>query len=89
MNNEAFKQNLADVARSHMDSVFGLAVCCNSVSAKLWCRRIGVHRRRSYDVDNAMVQRHLDAVGVTLRCHPERQANAFSSSGIITTVFQE
>ena len=71
MNNEICKQNLVDVARGHVDRVFGLAICDNPISAKFWCHRTGVSRRRSSDVDNAMVQRHLGAVGVTLRCHPE------------------
>ncbi len=31
----------------------------------------------------------LGAVGVTLRCHPECQANAFSSSGINTNGISE
>ena len=74
MKNEAFKQNLVDVARGYMDSLFCLGVCGNSISTKLWFCRIAIAHRRSSDVDDATVQRHLKqsrcAVGVTLRCHP-------------------
>ena len=59
MNNEAVKQNLADVARGYVANLFCLAVRSDSVSAKLRCCRTGVYRRRNYDVDNAHVQRDL------------------------------
>jgi len=72
---EALKQNLGDVARGYVGSLLCLAVCGNSVSAKLWCCRGGVSRRHSSDVDDAAIYRHLErsigAVGVTLRFHPE------------------
>ena len=55
MSNEAVKQNLADVARGYLGSLFCLAVCGDPVSAKLRCCRTGVYRRRGSDVDNAMV----------------------------------
>ncbi len=59
MNNEAVKQDIADVARGYVGSLFCLAVCGDPVSAKLRCCRTGVYRRRGSDVDNAHVQRHL------------------------------
>jgi len=75
MKNEAFKQNLVDVARSYVDSLFHLGICGNSISAKLRFCRIAISHRRSSDVDDASIQRQLKrsrcAVGVTLRCHPE------------------
>jgi hypothetical protein len=75
MNNEAVKQNLAHVARNHVDSLFHLGVCGNSISSKLRFYRITIAHRHSSDVDNAHVQRQLKrsrcAVRVTLRCHPE------------------
>jgi hypothetical protein len=55
MNNEAFKQNLAHVARGYVGSLFHLGVCCNSVSSKLRFCRIAIIDRRSPDVDNAAV----------------------------------
>jgi hypothetical protein len=74
MNNEAFKQNLAYVARGYVDSLFHLGVCGNSVSSKLRFCRIAIIDRRSSGLDNAAVQRELKrfrcAVGVTLRFHP-------------------
>ena len=74
MKNEAFKQNLVDVARGYVDSLFHLGICGNSISAKLRFCRIAINHRHSSDVDDASVQRHLKrsrcAVGVTLRCHP-------------------
>jgi hypothetical protein len=93
MKNEAVKQDIAYVARDYVGSLFCLAVCGDPVSAKLRLCRTGIYRRRGSDVDHAQVQRHLKysvgAVRVTLRCHPKRQANAFSSSGIITNVISE
>ena len=75
MNNEAVKQDIADVARGYVGNLFCLAVCGDPVSAKLLCCRTGVYRRHGSDVDNAPVQRHLKyslgAVRVTLRCHPK------------------
>ena len=55
MNNEAVKQDIADVARSYVGNLFCLAICGDPVSAKLRCCRTGVYRRRGSDVDNAMV----------------------------------
>jgi len=90
MNDESYKQDSVDVARGYVDSLFYLGICGNSISAKLRFCRIAISHRRSSDVDDASVQRQLKgsrcAVRVTLRCHPMRQANAFSSSGIIITV---
>ena len=75
MKDEAFKQNLVDVARGYVDSLFHLGVCGNSISSKLWFCRTSISHRRSSDVDNARVQRELKrcrcAVGVTLKFHPE------------------
>ena len=59
MKNEAFKQNLDDVARGYVDSLFHLGVCGNSISAKLRFCRATISHRRSSDVDNASVQRQL------------------------------
>lgn len=55
MNNEAVKQDIPDVARDYVGSLFCLAVCGDPVSAKLRSCRTGVYRRRGSDVDNAMV----------------------------------
>jgi hypothetical protein len=57
MKNEAFKQNLVDVARGYVDSLFHLGICGNSISAKLRFCRIAISHRRSSDVDDASVQR--------------------------------
>jgi hypothetical protein len=75
MNNEAFKQNLAYLARGYVGSLFHLGVCSNSVSSKLRFCGTAIIDRRSSDVDDARVQRELKrsrcAVGVTLKFHPE------------------
>ena len=75
MDNEAFKQNLAHVARNYVDSLFHLDICSNPISSKLRFCRIAIINRHSSDVDNAAVQRQLKrcrcAVGVTLKFHPE------------------
>ena len=55
MNNEAVKQDIADVAHGYVGSLFCLAVCGDTVSVKLRCCRTGVYRRRGSDVDNVMV----------------------------------
>jgi hypothetical protein len=55
MKNEAFKQNLVDVARGYVDSLFHLGICGNSISSKLRFCRIAIIDRRSPDVDNATV----------------------------------
>ena len=89
MNNEALKQNHAYVARGYVDGLFCLGCCSNQFSPKLrfcWTAVLGGH---SFCVDDESIQKHLKhnwkgAVGVTLRCHPKRQANAFSSSGTNT-----
>ena len=59
MKNEAFKQNLADVARGYVDSLFCLGSCGDSISAKLRFCRTAVSHRHSSDVDNAAISRHL------------------------------
>ena len=55
MKNEAFKQNLVDVARGYVDSLFCLDICGDSISAKLRFCRIAISHRHSSDVDNAAV----------------------------------
>mgnify|MGYP001379729548 CR=1 FL=1 len=64
MKNEAFKQNLVDVARGYVDSLFYLGICGNSISAKLRFCRIAISHRCSSDVDDASVQRQLKEVDV-------------------------
>ena len=59
MKNEAFKQNLVDVARGYVDSLFHLGICGNSISAKLRFCWTAISHRRSSDVDDATIQRHL------------------------------
>jgi hypothetical protein len=59
MKNEAFKQNLVDVARGYVDSVYRMGVCGNSVSVKLRFCRIAIIDRHSSDVDNDTIQTHL------------------------------
>jgi hypothetical protein len=59
MNNEALKQNFADVARCYVGGLLGLGVCCNTISAELRLCRTAVSHRHCSDVDDAMVQRHL------------------------------
>jgi len=55
MKNEAFEQNLADVARGYVDSLFCLGSCGDSISAKLRCCWIAVSNRHSSDVDDAAI----------------------------------
>lgn len=55
MNNEAFKQNLASVARNYVVSLFHLDICGNSVSSKLRFCRIAIIDWHSSDVDDARV----------------------------------
>jgi hypothetical protein len=55
MNNEAFKQNLACVAHSHVGGVFWLDICCDSVSSELWFCRLAIVDWHSSDVDNTVV----------------------------------
>ena len=59
MNNEAVKQDIADVARGYVDSLFCLGSCGDSFSVKLRFCRVAVSRRRSSDVDDATIQKHL------------------------------
>jgi len=55
MKNEAFKQNLAYVARNYVGSLFHLGICSNPISSKLRFCRIAIIDRRSSDVDDAAV----------------------------------
>jgi hypothetical protein len=55
MNNEAFKQNLAHVARNYVGSLFHLDICSDPISSKLRFCRIAIIDRRSSNVDNAAV----------------------------------
>jgi len=64
MKNEAFKQNLVDVARGYVDSLFHLGICGNSISSKLRFCRIAIAYRRSSYVDDASVQRQLKEADV-------------------------
>jgi len=59
MKNEAFKQNLVDVASGYVDNLFHLDICGNSISAKLRFCRLAIPHRRNSDVDDASVQRQL------------------------------
>ena len=59
MKNEAFNQNLVDVARSYVGSLFHLGICGNSISSKLRFCWIAISHRSSSDVDDATIQRHL------------------------------
>ena len=59
MKNEAFKQNLVDVARGYVDSLFHMGVCGNSVSVELRFCRTAITDRHSSDVDNDTIQTHL------------------------------
>jgi hypothetical protein len=59
MKNEAFKQNLVDVARGYVDSVFHMGVCGNAVSVKLRFCRTAIIDGHSSDVDNDTIQTHL------------------------------
>ena len=54
-----YNRNLSDVARGYVDSLFCLGSCGDSISVKLRFCRAAVSRRRSSDVDDAAVQRHL------------------------------
>jgi len=64
MDNEAFKQNLAYLARNYVGSLFHLGICGNSVSSKLRFCGIAIIDRRSSDVDNAPIQRELKRCSV-------------------------
>ena len=59
MSNEAFKQNLGDVAHGYVDSLFCLGICRDSVSAKLRFCWIAITHRHSFDVDDDTIQKHL------------------------------
>ena len=59
MKNEAFKQNLGDVAHGYVDSLFCLGSCGDSISVKLRFCWAAVSRRRSSDVDDATIPRNL------------------------------
>ena len=59
MRDEAYKQDYVDVARGYVDSLFHLGICGNSISAKLRFCRTAISHRRSSDVDDATIQRHL------------------------------
>ena len=59
MSNEAFKQNLGDVAHGYVGSLFCLGICRDSVSAKLRFCWIAITHRHSFDVDDATIQKHL------------------------------
>ena len=59
MRDEGYKQDSVGVARGYVDSFFHLGICGNSISAKLWFCRIAIPHRRSSDVDDATIQRHL------------------------------
>jgi hypothetical protein len=64
MKNEAFKQNLVDVARGYVDSLFHLGICGNSISAKLRFCRTAIIDRHISDVDDVSVQRQLKEFNV-------------------------
>ena len=55
MKNEAFKQNLADVARGYVDSLFCLDICGEPISSELRFCRTTVSHGRSSDVDDAAI----------------------------------
>ncbi len=59
MRDESYKQDYVDVARGYVDYLFHLGICGNSISAKLRFCRIAISHRRSSDVDDATIQRHL------------------------------
>ena len=59
MRDESYKQDYVDVARGYVDNLFHLGICGNSISAKLRFCRIAISHRRSSDVDDATIQRHL------------------------------
>ena len=55
MKNAALKQNISDVAIGYVDSLFGLAICRDSVSAKLWFCRTAIPYRYSSGLDYATI----------------------------------
>ena len=55
MKNEAFKQNLVDVARGYVDSLFCLGICGDPISSELRFCRNAVSHRRSSDVDDGAI----------------------------------
>jgi hypothetical protein len=74
MNDEAFKQNLVDVARGYVGSLFCLGGCGNKFSSKHRFCRTAIANRHSSDVDYAAIQKHLTQIE---EC---RQSNSEMSS---------
>jgi hypothetical protein len=72
---ELFKQNSANMARSHVDNMFNMAVCSYTISTKLRSYRTRISSRHNSDVDDVTIQRNIKqskgAVGVTLKFHPK------------------